>query len=163
MKPQGSRTATYYVGAVPLSATDRGIDLHVWYQEHDHLGTVQLLVYSDGCPGGAYVPGTAWSFTLPDGNTASTTREGAVPAQCLNGSALQVYVHSEGGRGYSGRHLWVDQIYYRSLSCTQTAQYGCLAQTATMPSNCVVDGTITNCAESGIAGPYTANLSNIIA
>ena len=163
VKPQGSGTATYYVGAVPLSATDRGIDLHVWYQEHDHLGTVQLLVYSDGCPGGAYVPGTAWSFTLPDGNTASTTREGAVPAQCLNGSALQVYVHSEGGRGYSGRHLWVDQIYYRSLSCTQTAQYGCLAQTATMPSNCVVDGTITNCAESGIAGPYTANLSNIIA
>lgn len=163
VRPQGSGTATYYVGAVPLTGSDKGIDLHIWYQEHDHLGTVQLLVYSDGCPGGAFVPGSAWSFQLPDGHTASTTRQGAVPASCLKGSSLQVYIHSEGGRDYSGRHLWADQIYYRSLSCTQTAEYGCLAQTATMPANCVSDGTTTYCAQSGLVGPQVTDLHSIIA
>lgn len=162
LKPQGSGTAEYYIGAVPLASTDKGVDLYYGIEIKDHLGTVALKIYSNGCPDGVIVPGSGWDFVLPDGKRDSVTRQAAVPQQCITGGGtLQVYLYSSGGRGYSGRYYWLRGIQYKKLACTLTAEYGCIAQSQTLPAGCHQDGTVSYCNDSGTVGPFSTSIQNI--
>lgn len=161
-KPAAYITENTYVGSIPLSSTDEGVELSSIFGVYDHKGFMKFIVVSDGCPGGVDVPGTQWDFMHPDGTGSTTTRSGSVPAACLKGSSLEVYVQAGGGDSFSGRRIYLDQIQYRKRQCTVTPEYGCQAQSATMPANCVVNGSSAFCTESGLVGPFSFALDNII-